>query len=595
MHSRMSGTRRRAALALTAVGVVSLAGFTAIPQISSAATAKQSASRGGVLFMLGTGDVDYFDPNISYYTVGYEGLRPWDRTILSYPAVPGHTVDVVPDLAAAMPTVSQGGTVYTITIRKGAMWDTSPARQVTGADAQRGLERTCNPKQPFGGLPDFEALIVGMTQFCSAFAKVSPTVPAIAAFLKTHSISGVTLSASNPLQVSYKLVHPATFFVNLLAMPAFSPAPVEDLNYLPASAQFAQHTISDGPYMVKSYDPTRSIDFVRNPAFNPSTDPISKAYVDEIRINETVSASTVQQELQTNSANYDLYWGDTQVPANDVPSLNASHNPGLSLGLTAGLDPFITFNQKDPNENKAMQNLKVRQAISYALNRTALVQDAGGPQLSPPLSHVLPPSVVGSTNFDDYPYNTSKAKALLGGQKYTFKLLYQISNPVQAKMFQTIQFELGQIGITVQGEGVPSADIYVKYLEVPSTATRGVWDFALDQWYPDWYGNNAASYFLPVFDSSSLPPAGSNFSYEDNPKVDSVIAKALSATSNAQATSLWQQADRLVMGDAAIYPINSPSFAVYVPTQVHNAVFVPNIQAIDPTNVWLSPSDRVNG
>ena len=83
------------------------------------------------------------------------------------------------------------------------MWDTSPPRQVTAADAVRGLERTCNPAQPFGGLPDFETLILGMQAFCDAFAKVSPTVPAIKTFISTHSISGATVDPTNPLTVVY--------------------------------------------------------------------------------------------------------------------------------------------------------------------------------------------------------------------------------------------------------------------------------------------------------------------------------------------------------------------------------------------------------
>ena len=46
----------------------------------------------------------------------------------------------------------------------------------------------------------------------------------------------------------------------------FNPAPVESLNYVPASNASAQHVIADGPYKVASYTPTRTIAFVRNPA-----------------------------------------------------------------------------------------------------------------------------------------------------------------------------------------------------------------------------------------------------------------------------------------------------------------------------------------
>ncbi len=577
-----------------AAATASLAGFTASAQASS--THGQADSRyGGVLNMLGTGDVDYMDPNISYYTVGYDGLRMWTETLMQYPAIPGKTTDVVPQLAAAPPTITGGGTVYTLTIRNGVMWNTNPPRQVTAADARLGLERTCNPQQPFGGLPDFENLIVGMASFCSAFEKVKPSIANIKQFIDSHSISGVTTSASNPLQISYHLVRPVSYFPDLLAMAAFTPAPVEYLNYLPASAALAQHTISDGPYEIKSYVPQRSIDFVRNPVWKASLDPISKAYVDEIKINETVNANSVQQQLQTNSSSADLEWGDTPIPPAQLPALLASHSPSVIIGPTGGFDPYVVFNLKDPNENKAIQDVNVRRAISYAINRAALVTDAGGPRLSPPNSQMLPPGSVGYSNFDLYPYNPAKAKSLLGGKTYSFKLLYQSDNPVEAKIFQTIQFELQSVGITVTGLGVPTADIYTKYFEVPSTASRGVWDIGLSQWFPDWYGNNAASYIAALFLSTAFAPAGSNFSFEASPKVDSLINKAVTATSVSAAASYWTQADRQVMADAPVYPINVSNFAMYVPTQVHNGVYVPQIQGIDQTNVWLSPSNRQNG
>ncbi len=65
----------------------------------------------------------------------------------------------------------------------------------------------------------------------------------------------------------------------MLTLPPFNPAPAASLNYLPASAQAQQNTIADGPYKVQSYVPTKKIVFVRNPAWNASTDPIRKAYV----------------------------------------------------------------------------------------------------------------------------------------------------------------------------------------------------------------------------------------------------------------------------------------------------------------------------
>jgi peptide/nickel transport system substrate-binding protein len=583
-------TSLRASRALAVLGaVVTLAVVAACSSTPAPGGGQATQARsGGTLYMLGTGDIDYMDPNVSYYTVGYENLRMWERPLMNYPAVAGKTTALEPDLAQAPPVVSNGGLEYSFTIRKGVMWDTTPARQVVAADVVRGLERACNPVKPSAALPDYEGLIAGMAKFCAAFEKTPTTLSAIDAFIKTHSIPGASVDPSNPLTVIFKLTHPATYFPALTTLGGLLPAPVEYLKYLPASTALGQHTISCGPYKVQSYVPGKSIVYVRNPVWKASTDPISKAYVDKIVVNETASAQTVQEELQANSPTADLYWGDTQVPAPDVPSLTASHNPGLILGPTDGLDPFLIFNFADPNEGGVMKNLQVRQAISAAIDRSALIQDAGGARLAAPLTHVLPSNVLGSKSFSLYAYSPAKAKQLLSAKHLTLKLLYQADSPVQAKIFQTIQYDLSQVGVKVTGVGVPTADIYTKYLLVPSNAKTGVWDIALDQWYPDWYGNNAVNYFYPIFDSASEAPAGANMNLYDNPAVNKLIAEGENATSTSQAASFWAQADRLIMSQAVIYPIDTVDFAAFHASRVHNAVFVPVIQAIDPTNVWLS-------
>src|SRR5215831_17534089 len=154
--------------------------------------AASTPKTGGTLYMLGNGDVDYMDPNVTYYTVGQFGLRMWSRYLMTYPSVAGKTTQISPDLAVAPPKVTNGGLVYRFTIRKGAQWDTSPPRQVTAADAVLGLKRSCNPVKPSAALADYEFLVAGLQQFCDAFAKVKPEVGAIAKFIRTHNIAGAS-------------------------------------------------------------------------------------------------------------------------------------------------------------------------------------------------------------------------------------------------------------------------------------------------------------------------------------------------------------------------------------------------------------------
>jgi len=551
---------------------------------------------GGTLNLVGVGDVTYMDYNISYYTIDSLGQRMWQRGLYAYSAVPGKTTTVVPDLATATPVITNGGKTYAVTIRTGAMWNTSPARQVTAADALLGLKRACNPAVPFGGLPDFESIIVGYKSFCSGFAKVTPTVSAIKSYITTHQISGVTASGQT---ITYNLTQPASYFLDELQLDAFSPAPVESLNYVPGSAVSQQHTIADGPYQVQSYVPTKKIVFVRNPAWKASSDTVRKAYVNQINVTETGNETTNQQILQTNSATAGAEW-DSFPPVAAEPGLVAQMQHGsknFNLGPTYSTNPYVVFNQVSPNNGGALAKVAVRQAISYAINRAHLIQDANGAVLSPPLTHILPDGINGSQDvpkgFDPFPYNTAKAKSMLAAAGYknglTLKFLYRPSSTVSTKFFQTLQADLSKVGVKLTGLGVPDADFYAKYLTVPSVAKRGAWDVSLAGWGPDWYGDAATSFFKPLFyGAPSYPPVGSNFGFYNNPAVNALITKASSQASAATAATMWAQIDQMVTKDAAIYPITQPLQGLYHASYVHNAVYVPALQGFDMTNVWLS-------
>lgn len=563
--------------------------------------AAANAVRGGTLNLLGSGDVDYMDPNISYYSIGYLGLRPWSRQLFTYPAVEGQTTKPVPDLAESMPTqgsgISTDGKTYTIKIRSGAKWNTSPARQVTAADMVRGVKRTCNPQQPFGGLPDYESLIVGMKAFCDGFAKVGHTPAAIADYMEKTSLPGVV--AKDDLTVVFTLTSPASYFPDMLTLPAFSPAPKEWDAYLPASPELAQHTLSDGPYQIESYTPTKNITFTRNPAWEAASDPVRKAYVDKIVINETVTQDSTQQQLQTGTPSADMEW-DNFPPPSQLPALIAKKDPNLTIGPSASSNPYIVFNTVSPNNNKALGNVKVRQALEYALNRTNIIQVLGGPNLNQALSHVLPANIVGGEqNFDLYPYDPAKAKQLLAAAGFpnglTLKMLYRNSSEGSSKTFQTAQQDLSKAGITVQGVPSPNADFYTKYLQVPTVAQRGVWDLAVAGWGADWYGNAALSFFNPLFSGApSFPPNGSNFGLYNDPATNTMITQAATAPTEQGAATLWAQADRKVMEDAPFFPITNPKQANYHASQVQNAVYVPAMQNYDPTNVWLT-ADKQGG
>lgn len=595
-------TRRFAAGATASAAALTLAACANNPGTPGSSGSTQAAVKGGTLNVLGAGDVDYMDPNLSYYSAGYMVLRLWSRQLFTYPSVEGQTTKAVPDLATEIPTEANGGVsadgkTYTFTIRDGAKWDTDPARQVTAADFVRGIKRTCNPVQPFGGLPDYQDLIAGFQTFCDGFAKVAKTPAGIAAYVDKTTVEGLTAKDDRTLVIT--LTHPASYFTDMLTLPAFSAAPKEWDAYLPASPELAQHTISDGPYKIDSYTPTKKITLSRNPAWDPSTDPVRKAYVDKVVFNETVSQDSIQQQLQTGTPSADMEF-DAFVPPSQLPALIAKKDPQLSLGEGSQNNPYLVFNTVSPTDHDALQKKEVRQALSYAINRDNIIQVLGGPKIAPPLTHVLPSNVVGGEqDFNLYPYDTAKAKSMLTAAGYpdglTVKMLYRNASEGQSKAFQTVQQDLSKIGVKVVGVPSPNADFYTKYLQVPSVAKRGVWDIAVAGWGADWYGNAALSFFKPLFyGKAAYPPVGSNFGFYDDPATNQLIEQASTAKTEDEARDLWAKADRQVMQDAAFFPITNQLNPNYRAAQVHNAVFIPAFQNFDPANVWLS-ADKQGG
>lgn len=547
---------------------------------------------GGTLTVLGQGDVDEsFDVNIGYFTLDYLTYMLYNRPLYTYPSIHCKTFTLAADIADGPPVVSNGGKEYKVTIRKGAMWNTTPPRQVNAADVIRGLKRSCNPNTPFGGTPDFSDILVGFQDFCNGFANVSSTsAPAMANYINSHNFSGAQVDPSNPLTVDFTLSQPASYFAGVLSLPPFNPAPIESLQSVPNSSSSWQTVMSDGPYYIASYNPGKSVVFKRNPAWTQSVDPIDHAYVNEIDVSEGGNASSIYQQILTNSPQADITW-DTFVPPANIPGEISSKDPRFQLLTESATNPYLIYNTVSPNNNKALANPTVRQAISYAIDRSQLIQDLGGPQVAVPQTHLIPAGTQGSSpDFDLYPYNPNKAKSMLASAGFphlNLKFIYR-NSPGAQKNFQTLQAQLSQVGINLTPIAVPSGQFYGKYMNPGTPAKQGAWDIADAGWGPDWWPDGGKSWFLPILDGNNLPPNSSNYGYFNDSKLNSLIQQALTAPSDSAAASIWHQADMEAMTQAAVYPITNPNEASIRGSQVHNCVYLQPFQGCNYSNVWLS-------
>lgn len=551
---------------------------------------------GGTLKFLGAGDVDNIDPESSYYTVGYTVLRLDSRQLVTYPnSVDPAVANVpVPDIATSVPTPTNGGKTYTFTIKQGVMWDTTPARQVTAADEVLGIKRLCNPAQPAGALNYYTATIVGMADFCTGFGKVSATsAAAMKTYMDTHQVAG--LKAVNASTVEFDLMAPAGDFMNILSLPFASPAPVESEAYIPASNAEQQHYISDGPYTITKYVPATSITLARNPAWVRSTDAVRHAYVDAVSIKEGSDEAPVQQALQVGTEDMEF---DTGVPTASLPALIAAKDPHLVL-QNVGTTSYLVFNQLSPHANGALAKQGVRQALEYCLNKAEIVQILGGPTLYQPEDQILTPPILGYSHID--PYNndngaedstTGKAKLTAAGYPNGLTLTFLYRNKGKSPQIATIiQNNMKACGVNLTLKAVAPADFYTKHLSDTAATKSGDWDMATPGWNPDWQGNAARSFFVPLLDPRTFQEGTTNYgdygSLPGETGVTAAIDDALSTTDLTQVAAKWAALDAATMAQAPWIPLVTGKSPYYYGKNVKNWVFFNFSDNGDPSNVWL--------
>jgi peptide/nickel transport system substrate-binding protein len=609
-------TRRFQRIASTAIAGLAAAALAACSSTSGGGTGAGSKPvQGGTLKFVAASGPDHIDTVPAYYTADYILERGYARQLLTYPTVPGNTLTSpgwiknttpVPDIATEVPTTSNGGIskdgkTYTFHLKQGVDWNTTPPRQVTAADFLREYKAFCNPVSPVGNPLYYTDTIAGLKQYCSAesayFANKqhAATASNIAKFQDTHDISGITVV--NPSTIKFTLMAPASDFIYMLAMPFTSARPAEYDNYVPNSLQLNQHTISDGPYQITSYVPSRSITMSRNPAWKQSTDANRHQYVDKVTV--TIGVSDAQTQFNDMKAGqYDLPL-DTGIVPSEIPTLESTNDPKFRAWPGSNTLPYMVFNLRSPNNGGAMGKLGVRQAIEYGVNKVAVQKVIGGPTVAKVLNTAIPPGNVGYQNYNLYPTtnsqgDASKCKSMLAsaGYKNGLSLTYLYPNDsINKSIFEALQASLKPCGVNLNGKPESGSTFFVDLGNAPANAKPGVWDMGQPGWFPDWFGNNGRTIIAPLFQTNCVLNT-TNYGCYTSSKLDGLIRQAESATSTSQAGDLWNKADRNVMSNAVIVPLLSQQLLMYSSANVQEAdtsaiVYAPNIGGPDLTNVWL--------
>ena len=530
--------------------------------------------QGGTLRVALTSDVSAaFDPQKEYYTVSFGYFRCCLlRTLLSYKGVPGSEGgnDLIPDLATALPEVSEDELTWTFTLKEGIKY--SPPLQdteVVAEDFVRAIERTACSECASGGYPFYYSIIEGFDEFSEG---------------KADSVSGIRAVDDYTLEV--KLSDPSGDLPYVMAMPSAAPIPegVADGH----DKDYGRFLVGTGPYMfegadkldfskppdqqepVSGYTPGKAFTLVRNPSWDIETDEVRKAYLDKI---ETVIGGT-EQDLanQVDQGLIDVN-GDFIPPAQVVREYQQDPQKADRLTSNSGDGLYyMSFNLAEP----PFDDIAVRKALNYATNKEGMIRIKGGPLFGDPASHIIPDFLLADklADFDPYPSEGSQgdieaAKEEMKNSKYDTdqdgvcdapecKGILAVTDEADPypDYVPLLQDAWGQLGIEMDVKNLERTTMYDKCLD-PGAHTA----ICLG---PGWFKDfpDATTFAGPLFGSEGLgPDACCNYSllgadseflkkydYEitEVPSVDADIEKC-EPLADEERTDCWAALDTKLM------------------------------------------------
>lgn len=307
---------------------------------------------------------------------------------------------------------------------------------------------------------------------------------------------------------------------------------------------------ASGPYEVKSYKEGTSLVLDRNP--NWAQDDIRTAGPDSIVFSLGQDDSVSAKRLIADSGADKNSFGASFVPPAQLAEISSNVTAKQRLVTSdPGALAYLAMN----TERGPLKNVKVRQALNYAVDKKSYLLASGGEISGSYATTLITPGIPGRVEYDLYKSDPSgdvaKAKSLLSQAGYangfTATLLVQ-NDATSLGQAQAIQEALKRVNVTVK---LKPDDSNAFYTDV--TADKVSYDLTLGSWQPDFPSANGN--IEPLFDSSQIGGGAFNLSRYFNPAVDKLIAAATAETDQTKSQALWVQADKKIMADAPVVPL----------------------------------------
>lgn len=216
--------------------------------------------------------------------------------------------------------------------------------------------------------------------------------------------------------------------------------------------------------------------------------------------------------------------------------------------------PFVTDKEGKPLDKNPLQDIRVRQAISMAINRDA-IKERVMEGLSEPTGNLVSSKLFGyNPALKTMKYDPEGAKKLLAAAGYPNGFGLTIHTPNNRyvndeKITQTIAQMLSRIGIAAKVEGMPMS-VY------SARGSKREFSLGLLGWGAQTGEASSPLRALAACDNPARGLGVTNWLKYCNPKMDELLIKALNTVDDPQRLKLLQDASAIVVNDAGIIPIH---------------------------------------
>ncbi|GCB52943.1 ABC transporter substrate-binding protein [Streptomyces sp. NL15-2K] len=543
------------AIGLALLGVAACSG----PKDNSASSGEGDGkpAKGGKLTVLNSEAQSDFDPARLYTSGGGNVPSLVFRTLTTRNRAAGAAgTKVVPDLATDLGTPSKNATVWTYRLKTGLKFEDGST--ITSADIKYGVERSFAAELS-GGPPYLRDWLIGGDTYQGPYKSGSGK--------KTLD----SIETPDDRTIVFKLRKPVGDFPYVATQTQFAPVPKDK----DTGTTYEEHPVSSGPYkVVENTNDGERLQLERNPHWSGKVDDQRKAYPDTIDVRSGLDPAVINQRLSTSSGDdASAVTTDTNLGPAELAQIGQDKALKSRVGVGHfGYTNYLAFNPKV----KPFDKPEVRQAISYAIGRSSVINAVGGSSLAEPATTFLPnQKAFGYTPYDHFPAgkngNPTKAKELLAKAGYKSGLTVTLDHATDEgemgpKVASAVQQSLAKAGITVRLKGL-ELNAYNEKRRYPDAP-----GFFISRWGADWPAGYP--FLAPIFDGRQIVKDGSNFNHAqlNDPAINKEFDAIHELTDLNAAAKRWGALDEKIGELALTVPLYHPVYQRLVGKDIKNVV-----------------------